>query len=200
MHAPVSGKVVLFSVPLFKGEGSKSSDESSPIIFDFRENEELIRKELEESEMEGDEKLSELEVSLAEATKQSDEALNLLNEAKRRCLVVQNDLKVAKDREDEFTSKAMELAETLKNLNDRTRFLEEADDEASEREQTTEEKKKFLEDQIKELLLRADEAERQYATLQRVSEGLILEINSLEEKKKEVVDEMDTITDLADDI
>ena len=162
--------------------------------------EELCCKELEENEEEGDEKISELEGLITEAAKDGEEKHHTLIEARRRLIVIEGDLKSAEEREEKSLRAIEMLEESLKRISEKTKDLEQADEDASEREQETEEKIQFLQEQLKMATVRFDDAERQLANLERLHESITEEINQWKLKKQEVEAEMEDITSIADDI
>lgn len=164
------------------------------------ENEEMVRKELEEVEVEGDEKISMLEESCVEAAKEREEKVHLLNEASRRMVVIKRDLQTAKEKEEKYLDTYEKLKDTLRNFTEQTKELEELDEEASEKEQLSEEKMGFLKEQVKEANGRAEVAEREVCKLERLKEETTSEIKNWGEKIKEIVQEMDDITCLDDEM
>ena len=164
------------------------------------EKEELCRKELEENEEEGDEKIMELESLITEAAKEGEEKHQTLIEAKRRLVVIERDLKSAEEREAKSLRTIELLEASLEKISEKTKDLEQADEDASEREQVTEEKIQFLEEQLKMANGRLDDAERQQAKWERLSESITDEINGWRGKIQEVEAEMEEITTIADDI
>lgn len=163
------------------------------------EKEEMVRKELEEVETEGDEKITELESLIVEASKEREEKTNVLNEAKRREVVLQRDLQTAVDREEKSMSTVRQLEKSLDRITEKMQNLEQADEEASEREQVTEEKMLFLGEQLKDANSRVDTAEREIGKLERTADSIMEEINSWKGKKKELEEEMQEITAIADE-
>ena len=164
------------------------------------ENEEMVRKELEEVEVEGDEKISMLEESCVEAAKEREEKVHLLNEASRRMVVIKRDLQTAKEKEEKYLDTYEKLKDTLRNFTEQTKELEELDEEASEKEQLSEEKMGFLKEQVKEANGRAEVAEREVCKLERLKEETTSEIKNWGGKIKEIVQEMDDITCLDDEM
>ena len=164
------------------------------------EKEELFRKELEENEEEGDEKISELESLITEAAKDGEEKHHTLIEAKRRLVVIERDLKSAEEREEKYLRRIETLEASLERITEKTKDLEQADEDASEREQVTEEKIQFLEEQLKMTNVRIDDAERQQVKWERLSDSITDEINQWRDKIREVQAEMEEITTIADDI
>ena len=164
------------------------------------ENEEMVRKELEEVEVEGDEKISMLEESCVEAAKEREEKVHLLNEATRRMVVIKRDLQTAKEKEEKYLDTYEKLKDTLRNFTEQTKELEELDEEASEKEQLSEEKMGFLKEQVKEANGRAEVAEREVCKLERLKEETTSEIKNWGGKIKEIVQEMDDITCLDDEM
>lgn len=164
------------------------------------ENEEMVRKELEEVEVEGDEKISMLEENCVEAAKEREEKVHLLNEASRRMVVIKRDLQAAKEKEEKYLDTYEKLKDTLRNFTEQTKELEELDEEASEKEQLNEEKMRFLKEQVKEANGRAEVAEREVCKLERLKEETTSEIKNWGGKIKEIVQEMDDITCLDDEM
>lgn len=164
------------------------------------ENEEMVRKELEEVEVEGDEKISMLEESCVEAAKEREEKVHLLNEASRRMVVIKRDLQTAKEKEEKYLDTYEKLKDTLRNFTEQTKELEELDEEASEKEQLSEEKMGFLKEQVKEANGRAEVAEREVCKLERLKEETTSEIKIWGGKIKEIIQEMDDITCLDDEM
>ena len=164
------------------------------------ENEEMVRKELEEVEVEGDEKISMLEESCVEAAKEREEKVHLLNEASRRMVVIKRDLQTAKEKEEKYLDTYEKLKDTLRNFTEQTKELEELDEEASEKEKLSEEKMRFLKEQVKEANGRAEVAEREVCKLERLKEETTSEIKNWGGKIKEIVQEMDDITCLDDEM
>lgn len=164
------------------------------------EKEELFRKELEENEEEGDEKISELESLITEAAKDGEEKHHTLIEAKRRLVVIERDLKSAEEREENCLRRIETLEASLERITEKTKDLEQADEDASEREQVTEEKIQFLEEQLKMTNIRIDDAERQQVKCERLSETITDEINQWRDKIRKVEEEMEAITTIVDDI
>lgn len=164
------------------------------------ENEEMVRKELEEVEVEGDEKISMLEESCVEAAKEREEKVHLLNEATRRMVVIKRDLQTAKEKEEKYLDTYEKLKDTLRNFTEQTKELEELDEEASEKEQLSEEKMGFLKEQVKEANGRAEVAEREVCKLERLKEETTSEIKNWGGKIKEIIQEMDDITCLDDEM
>ena len=164
------------------------------------EKEELFRKELEENEEEGDEKISELESLITEAVKDGEEKHHTLIEAKRRLVVIERDLKSAEEREENCLRRIETLEASLERITEKTKDLEQADEDASEREQVTEEKIQFLEEQLKMTNIRIDDAERQQVKCERLSETITDEINQWRDKIQKVEEEMEAITTIVDDI
>lgn len=164
------------------------------------ENEEMVRKELEEVEVEGDEKISMLEESCVEAAKEREEKVHLLNEATRRMVVIKRDLQTAKEKEEKYLDTYEKLKDTLRNFTEQTKELEELDEEASEKEQLSEEKMGFLKEQVKEANGRAEVAEREVCKLERLKDETTSEIKNWGGKIKEIIQEMDDITCLDDEM
>lgn len=164
------------------------------------ENEEMVRKELEEVEVEGDEKISMLEESCVEAAKEREEKVHLLNEASRRMVVIKRDLQTAKEKEEKYFDTYEKLKDTLTNFTEQTKELEELDEEASEKEKLSEEKMVFLKEQVKEANGRAEVAEREVCKLERLKEETTSEIKNWGGKIKEIIQEMDCITCLDDEM
>lgn len=164
------------------------------------ENEEMVRKELEEVEVEGDEKISMLEESCVEAAKEREEKVHLLNEVSRRMVVIKRDLQTAKEKEEKYLDTYEKLKDTLRNFTEQTKELEELDEEASEKEQLSEEKMGFLKEQVKEANGRAEVAEREVCKLERLKEETTSEIKIWGGKIKEIIQEMDDITCLDDEM
>ena len=164
------------------------------------ENEEMVRKELEEVEVEGDEKISMLEESCVEAAKEREEKVHLLNEASRRMVVIKRDLQTAKEKEEKYLDTYEKLKDTLRNFTEQTKELEELDEEASEKEKLSEEKMRFLKEQVKEANGRAEVAEREVCKLERLKEETTSEIKNWGGKIKEIIQEMDDITCLDDEM
>ena len=164
------------------------------------ENEEMVRKELEEVEVEGDEKISMLEESCVEAAKEREEKVHLLNEATRRMVVIKRDLQTAKEKEEKHLDTYEKLKDTLRNFTEQTKELEELDEEASGKEQLNEEKMRFLKEQVKEANGRAEVAEREVSKLERLKEETTSEIKNWGGKIKEIMQEMDDITCLDDEM
>lgn len=164
------------------------------------ENEEMVRKELEEVEVEGDEKISMLEESCVEAAKEREEKVHLLNEASRRMVVIKRDLQTAKEKEEKYFDTYEKLKDTLTNFTEQTKELEELDEEASEKEQLSKEKMGFLKEQVQEANGRAEVAEREVCKLERLKEETTSEIKNWGGKIKEIIQEMDDITCLDDEM
>lgn len=164
------------------------------------ENEEMVRKELEEVEVEGDEKISMLEESCVEAAKEREEKVHLLNEATRRMVVIKRDLQTAKEKEEKYLDSYEKLKDTLRNFTEQTKELEELDEEAGEKEKLNEEKMRFLKEQVKEANGRAEVAEREVSKLERLKEETTSEIKNWGGKIKEIMQEMDDITCLDDEM
>lgn len=164
------------------------------------ENEEMVRKELEEVEVEGDEKISMLEESCVEAAKEREEKVHLLNEASRRMVVIKRDLQTAKEKEEKYLDTYEKLKDTLRNFTEQTKELEELDEEASEKEQLSKEKMGFLKEQVQEANGRAEVAEREVCKLERLKEETTSEIKNWGGKIKEIIQEMDDITCLDDEM
>ena len=164
------------------------------------ENKEMVRKELEEVEVEGDEKISMLEENCVEAAKEREEKVHLLNEASRRMVVIKRDLQAAKEKEEKYLDTYEKLKDTLRNFTEQTKELEELDEEASEKEKLSEEKMRFLKEQVKEANGRAEVAEREVCKLERLKEETTSEIKNWGGKIKEIMQEMDDITCLDDEM
>lgn len=163
-------------------------------------SDEEMRKRMEECEMEGDEKIQFYEEALKEATVKEEENFRTLGDAERRLLKVDEDLKREIKRRRKLEDKIAEHEYTINSVNNQMSELEKYDEEASEREELSEEKAKFLADQLKEVIGRAEDAERNKSRLERALYDIDNEVQSFKDKTKSVMAEMEEITGICDDL
>jgi len=163
-------------------------------------SEEEMRKRMEECEMEGDEKIQFYEEALKEAIEKEEENTRTLVDAERRLLVVEEDLKKENKRKQRLCDKIAEQEGMINSANVQMCQLEKFDEEASEREELSEEKAKFLADQLKDVITRAEEAERNKTRLERALCDCDNEIHNVNEKIDSVRAEIDEISKVCDDL
>lgn len=164
------------------------------------EKEEEARRNLEENEMEGDEKVAEIETNLREALEMVEETQHRLTEAKRKEIVLRKDNKTAVERYTIAERKVDKMSSNLENIAEKAKNLEMFEDESFEREQINEEKIIFLEGQVKEEEQRLEDAEGREKTMKRHRDGIEDEIGQWQEKMKELQKEMENLTSIVDDI
>lgn len=80
------------------------------------ENEEMVCKELEEVEVEGDEKISMLEESCVEVVKEREEKVYFLNEVLCCMVVIKCDLQIVKEKEEKYLDIYEKLKDILRNF------------------------------------------------------------------------------------
>ena len=161
---------------------------------------ELVVRELESLEVDGDEKLETLNVMVKKEQVNVEDFDLQWREADRKVHVLQQEIERAENRFETSSLKKEEHMEKLESLGKRIKSLEQNESGLSEREQESEEKLVFLKDQQKEALLRADNGERDALRVERVMESLLLDIQNWNNKKADVLAEMESVSDLGDDI
>lgn len=154
------------------------------------ETHEEVRKGLEDYEMEGDEKIQEIEQSLKDQESKAKESTDRLVEAQRREVVLNLDLERAIAKGDVLEERIEKLTETLEKGAEQVKSLEENEEEKFEREEENEEKVKFLEEQVKQLEQRYDIAERETQKLERLGDQLQTEISHYDNLTQEQQQEM----------
>ena len=161
---------------------------------------ELVVRELESLEVDGDEKLETLNVMVKKEQINAEDFDLQWREAERKLHVLQQDIERAENRFESSSLKQEEYTEKLASLGKRIKSLEQNESDLSEREQESEDKLVFLKDQQKEALVRADNGERDALRVERVMESLLLDIQNWKNKKADVLAEMESVSDLGDDI
>jgi chromosome segregation ATPase len=163
-------------------------------------DEEAACKELEATDMESDDKMTEMEDALEEAiTRDKDDSLKLAeNELK---------YKVTIHEKEKAVQRAVQLEERCelleKNLTDTSTSmlsLEEKDADACEREIEGEEKVEFIQEQLKAMVYRYEEAERKGPPLENYIFQIMEDCDNIKAKKKEYEDEMKAMGDMVEDI
>lgn len=162
---------------------------------------EEVRRGLEDYELEGDEKIQDLECKLKDEENKEKECSDRLTEAQRREVVLQIDLNKAIKKGDSFEDRIEELTEQLEKGAEQVKLLEENEEEKFEREEENEEKVKFLEEQVKQFVQRYDTAEREIQKLERIMDQIQTEIyhyNDLAEDQRKEIQEINDM-DIFDD-
>lgn len=161
---------------------------------------EVVVKQLETQEVEGDEKLETLNDLVKRGQLQAEDHDLQCREAGRKIHVLKQEVERAENRYEVSSIKIEQAIEKLDHLGGKIKSLEEREYDQSERETENEQKVAFLQQQEKEALVRAENAERDAVRLERVVEGLLLDIHNWRNKKEDVLAEMSSVSSLADDI
>lgn len=151
------------------------------------------RKELEDNEVEGDERLQDLEERAKEARRMLEENEVKLTEIKRKEVVLKRDIIRVVEKGETSEKRVNLLENTIQSTGENLRNLEEREDEASEKEALNEDKIAFLECQMKEAEVRLEAADRQVQNLERVILDTENEKNGWVSKRKVIEDEMENI-------
>lgn len=164
------------------------------------EEEGNIVKELTSNEMDGDEKLNELEFMVKEAWKEASETEHRHIEIANRLTQTQNELDKVNNRYDVSLQKIERHESILSEAGENVKDLQLKDENASEKEVESEEKILFLQEQLKETLALAEDAERRAAPIDRATDDLIEQIEKYKTKKADVEAEMEGMAAICDDM
>jgi len=159
---------------------------------------EEARRQLEESETEGDEKLQTLEDEVKEAKRQLEENQTKLVDAQRKHVVVKRDIEKTVAKAESLEKRVQVLEETIANATDNLKELEEREGESSMKEERNSEEILLLEGQFKEAEVRADAAERSCNVLQLNIQETSAEIQTWITKRERIEKEMEDMDDEAD--
>jgi chromosome segregation ATPase len=157
-------------------------------------------KNLESQEVEGDERLGTLSDQIRRGQSDAETYDSQWREAKRKEVVVLNDLEKAESRLADNTARTDELMKAITNATDKIKDLEAREYDQSERETLNEEKMAFLGEQYKEVLSRAEAAERDAARLQRIILGLEEDIKNCKNRTADVQAELEDVNNMVEDM
>ena len=166
------------------------------LLEDKLEEEGSIVKELTSSEMEGDEKLNDLEFTVKEAWKEASITEHSCHELENRLAQTQNELDKVRGRYNFAMEKIERHENILSEAGENVKDLQMKDEDASEREIESEEKIAFLQEQLKETLASAEDAERRAAPLDRSIDELSDGIEKYIRLKEKVESEMEELSEL----
>lgn len=161
------------------------------------EDSEVVRK-LEGVELDGDERLIELEEMLKEATAQADQFDHRNIEIIQKLQQTESELAKQRARADAAEALLEKLQTSVDEAGDNLKNLEMKDSNASQWEAETEEKIQFLEEQLKEILAQAEDTERRCAPLERTLDEHSVQIEEFRRKKEEVEKEMEEMAELVE--
>merc|ERR1712002_298182 len=147
---------------------------------------EEARKELEENETAGDEKIRTLEDEVKEARRLLEENQTKLTEAERKHVVVQRDIERTSNKAESLEKRVQVLEDTITDATD------------SLKEERNAEELILLEGQYKEAEVRAESAERTCNVLERNIQETETEIEDWERKTAELEDEINAMNEMAD--
>ena len=157
-------------------------------------------KNLEDQEVEGDERLGTLSEQIKRGQDEVDTYDTQWREAKRKEVVLMKDLEKAESRIDDNNARIDQLMKAITNSTDLIKDLEARESDQCERETLTEEKLAFLGCQQKEVLSRAEAAERDAARLDRIITGLKGDIKNWKNKTADVLAEIEDVNNMAEDM
>ena len=157
-------------------------------------------KNLEDQEVEGDERLGTLSDQLKRGQIEVENYDTQWREAKRKEVVLVQDLEKAESRIEDSTARIDQLMKAITNATDQIKDLEAREYDQSERETLNEEKLAFLASQQKEVLGRAEAGERDAARLERIIAGLNEDIKNWKNKTEDVLAEIEDVNNMAEDM
>lgn len=161
---------------------------------------EIAVKNLENQEVEGDERLATLADQISRGKLEVEGYDTQWREAKRKEVVLLKDLEKAEMRYEQNSMRIEELMDTVNNATNKIRDLEAREYDQSQRETTNEEKLVFLAAQEKEALIRAEAGERDAARLERVIDALLNDIKNWKNKTADVRAELEDVNNMVEDM
>ncbi|XP_028415934.1 tropomyosin alpha-4 chain-like [Dendronephthya gigantea] len=161
---------------------------------------EIAVKNLENQEVEGDERLASLADQISRGKLEVDGYDTQYQEAQRKEVVLLSDLEKAELRFEQSSLRIEELMDTIRNTTNKIRDLEARESDQTQRETTNEEKMVFLSDQKKEAICRAESGERDTARLQRVIDTLGHDIKHWKDKTADVLAEIEDVNNMVEDM
>ncbi|WP_395239269.1 MULTISPECIES: tropomyosin [unclassified Salmonella] len=162
------------------------------------ENDEEKRKEYEGIEMERDDELNTVEDEARIAKEQSAESAHVLMETQRKLQVLEGDLEKVYQRLDAALAKENNNIDTIERNGEEMRDLESREDDAAEREVEAEEKLRFLEDQFKEVVSTAENAERDVVRNENIVTSVMNDLSNVRDAHNNIGTEIDKIDELVD--
>lgn len=163
------------------------------------ERSEVRRKQLAETEVDDFEYTEEVSSAVKTAGTARESGELLVAEAERKVVVLEADLARTDEKRTKFATRVEKLNAEIVDVRDEIRALKEKDIDASEREDESEDKAKFLEAQVRQVIARVDEKERDAVKLKREHGDVELKIESWQKKLKQVKEQKEEIGDIDDD-
>lgn len=154
------------------------------------------RREFEGVEVERDDQLIAIEEEALTAKQEAAESTHILMETQRKLQVVEGDMEKVHQRFDAADAKEKACIDTIESNCEEMRTLEDRDNDAAEREIEAEEKLRFLEDQLKEAVVRAENAERDVVRNENIVASIRNDLNAVKMKHDDIGCECDKIDDL----
>lgn len=154
------------------------------------------RREFEGVEVERDDQLIAIEEEALAAKQEAAESTHILMETQRKLQVVEGDMDKVHQRLDAADAKEKACIDTIERNSDEMRSLEDRDNDAAEREIEAEEKLRFLEDQLKEAVVRAENAERDVVRNENIVASVRNDLLAIQTKHNDIGSECDRIDDL----
>ncbi|KXJ14052.1 tropomyosin-1 [Exaiptasia diaphana] len=157
-------------------------------------------KSLEITDRESDEKMHEMEDLVEETDIRDKDVQTKVAEVELKFKVTQNELEKALQRAEKFENISSMMEDQLTGNVETMASLEEKDAEACEREIEGEEKVAFMQDELKAMVYRYEEAERKAPPLENLIFAMMEDMDNLKIKRKEVEDEMKAMGDLVEEV
>lgn len=154
------------------------------------------RREYEGLEIERDDQLAIVEEEVQNAKREASESAHILMESTRKLQVLETDLEKVHQRLDAADSKEKAFIELIEQNGEELRNLEDRDNDAAERELEAEEKLRFLADQLKEAVIRAENAERDVVRNENIVVSIRNDLNGVKDSHAKIGNEIDKIDDL----
>lgn len=154
------------------------------------------RREYEGLEIERDDQLAIVEEEVQNAKREASESAHILMESTRKLQVLETDLEKVHQRLDAADSKEKAFIELIEQNGEELRNLEDRDNDAAERELEAEEKLRFLADQLKEAVIRAENAERDVVRNENIVVSIRNDLNGVKDSHAKIGYEIDKIDDL----
>lgn len=153
------------------------------------------RKNLEENEAEGDEKLAALEENAKTAKQELEVNETKLREAERKLVVVKRDLVKTTEKADAMEKRVEVLEDTISKANKSLKELEESENISMGKESTNEDKMVWLSGQYKEAEVRREAAQRSSNVLEANIREIKNEIATWNQKIDEINREFDEMNE-----
>ncbi|EDO38704.1 predicted protein [Nematostella vectensis] len=181
-------------------ELSQKKDHELEEMHKRSKEEENLCKTLEVTDRESDEKMRELEDALEEAIELDKSTADKLAEVELKIKVVQGELEKAVERGDRAEMMCEHLMNDFTGTSEVLRDLEVKDAAASEREIDNEDKIEFIQENLKQMVYRYEEAERKAPPLEMLLDQLVEDLELYRLKRKQVDEEMKAMGELVEQV